>query len=393
MADRAEDDLTAAVHAGETPGPETGALDPPIVQASAFAFRNAAEAAACFEGQRDGYIYTRWGNPTVRALEEKMARLEGAEAAAAFSSGMAAVHAALTCGLSTGDHVVAPRALYAETAVLLREYLPRFGIRTSFVDATRAEAIEAALEERTRCLYVETPANPTLAVTDLEAAAQLASSAGARLVVDNTFATPWHQKPLSWGADLVVHSATKALCGHGDAIGGIVCGRAELVEAARRQGARTLGAVLAPMNAWLIARGMKTLGVRMAQASASALTLARRLASDRRIARVHYPGLETHPAYAVARRQMVRGYGAVLAFEVAGGLEAARRAYDRFELVTRAVSLGDVRTLVTHAASTTHHSMPREDRLVAGISDGLMRLAVGIEAVEDLWRDLDRALG
>ncbi len=391
------DDLTESVHAGEGPAEASGALDPPVVFSSAFAFEDAAAAAAAFEAEAAGEearsIYTRWGNPTVRAFEEKVAALEGAEDAAAFASGMAAIHAAVTTGLGAGDHVVAPRAVYAETALLLRERLPRLGIETRFVDATDPGAIEAALRPNTRVVYLETPANPTLAVSDIAATAAIAHGVGARLVVDSTFATPWHQKPLAHGADLVAHSATKALCGHGDAVGGVVAGGRSLVREVRREGGRMLGAVMAPMTAWLIARGMKTLGLRMRQASESAARLAERLQADPRVARVYYPGLIDHPGHEVARRQMVRGFGAMVAFELSGGFEAARRAYDRFRLVTRAVSLGDARTLVTHAASTTHRSLTVEERRAAGIGDGLMRLSVGIEAFEDLWADLDQALG
>jgi cystathionine beta-lyase/cystathionine gamma-synthase len=288
--------------------------------------------------------------------------------------------------------VVAPRSLYAETTRLLVGYLDRFGVSTTFVDATDPGSVEAAMRDETRVVYVETPANPTLAVTDIAALAEIAHARGAILVVDSTFATPAHQRPLALGADLSIHSATMALCGHGDAVGGVASGDAEHVARVRAEGVRTCGSALSPLSAMLIARGVRTLGLRTARASASALELARRLEADARVARVHYPGLESHPGHAVASRQMRGGFGGLVAFEVRGGREAGVRCYDSVEVISRAVSLGDVRTLLTHAASTTHASLTPEQRRDAGIGEGLMRLSVGVEDVEDLWEDLDRAL-
>jgi len=384
---------TLAVHAGEAPDPASGALDPPVVLASAYAFEDAADAEAQFAGARFGHIYSRWRNPTVRALEAKVAALEGAEDCVALASGMAAVHASLSAHLSSGDHVVAPRSLYAETTRLLVGHLARFGVSTSFADATDPASVEAAMQAETRVVYAETPANPTLAVSDLAALAEIAHGAGAILIVDSTFATPAHQRPLALGADLVVHSATKALCGHGDAVGGVACGDAERVARVRETGVRTCGGALSPLSATLIARGVRTLGLRAARSSASALVLARRLSADPRVERVHYPGLESHPGHEVAARQMEGGFGGLLAFEVRGDRAAGARCYDAVELISRAVSLGDVRSLLTHAASTTHASLTPEQRRDAGIGEGLMRLSVGVEDVEDLWADLDRALG
>ena len=383
---------TLAVHAGDEPDPHTGALDPPVVLASAFAFDDAEDAAAQFAGTRPGHIYTRWRNPTVEALEAKVAALEDAPACVALASGMAAVHAALGAHVRSGDRVLAPRSLYAETARLMSSYLARFGVGVDSVDATDLAAMEAALTDRTRVVYLETPANPTLAITDLAAAASLAHARGATVIVDSTFATPYHQRPLALGADLVLHSATKALCGHGDAVGGVVAGAVEAVAHVRELGVRTCGGALAPLNAMLIARGARTLGLRMARASQSAMELARRLEAHPRIERVYYPGLASHPGHEIAARQMRGGFGALLAFEVRGGREAGARCYDAVEVISRAVSLGDVRSLLTHAASTTHASMSEAARRAAGIGEGLMRLSVGIEDVEDLYEDLDRAL-
>jgi methionine-gamma-lyase len=393
---------TLAVHAGESPDPTSGALEPPITLASAYAFESAEDAAEQFRagsGKR-GHIYTRWSNPTVEALEQKLAALEGAEASVVLASGMAAVTGAIETFVGSGDHVVAPRGLYAETARLLRERMPRFGVTTTFLDDVSVETYRRAITPRTRIVYAETPANPTLAITDLRALADMlracaseAHPSGMLLVVDGTFATPYHQRPLAHGADLVLHSMTKAISGHGDAIGGVVSGRASLIASLRADAARTAGAVISPLTAMLVSRGVRTLGLRMKQASASALELARRLEADPRIERVHYPGLPSHPHHALANRQMERGHGAMIAFEVRGGLEAGARVYDAVQVISRAVSLGDARSLLTHPASTTSASMPRADRLAGGISDGMMRLSVGIEDVEDLWADLDHALG
>jgi methionine-gamma-lyase len=383
---------TLAVHAGEPSDPSTGALDPPIVLSSAFAFESSAHAAACFDGSSDGFIYTRWRNPTVESLEHKLAALEGAEGCAVFASGMSAAHAVLSAHLAAGDHAVAPRSVYAETTRILREHFARFGVQASFVDVTDASEIERAVTPRTRVIWIETPANPTLAVTDIAHAAKIAHAHGAVLVCDSTFATPYHQRPLAHGADLVVHSATKSLCGHGDAVAGAVMGPEEKIARIRDEGIRMCGGALSPFSAMLIARGVRTLALRMRHASASALELARRLSEDPRVERVSYPGLASHPGHAIARAQMERGFGALVAFEVRGGIEAGARTYDRVRTIARAVSLGDVRSLLTHPASTTHVSLTPELRRQAGIGEGLMRLSVGVEDVEDLWADLDRAL-
>lgn len=358
---------------------------------SAFVFGSADEAAAAFRGEADAYIYGRWGNPSVEELEAKVAALEGAEAGVATASGMAAVTGALLSRVASGDHVVAPLAFYGESARLMRERLPRFGIETTFVDATSVEAYVAALRPTTRLAYAETPANPTLGITDLEALSAALRPRGIPLVVDNTFATPYCQNPLRLGADLVVHSMTKALGGHGDAIGGVVVGSREMTEPVRDLVVKGLGGVLAPFNAFLIARGIRTLALRQERACASASILAQRLSEHRAVARVHYPGLATHPGHDVARRQM-RAFGSLLSFELTGGLAAGKRVLDEVRVVSHAVSLGDVRSLVTHPASTTASTMPADLRARAGIGDGLVRVSVGIEDVEDLWADLASAL-
>jgi methionine-gamma-lyase len=389
---------TVCVHAGDQPDVATQALEVPIVLSSAFGFTGAQEAADAFQGKNDAYIYGRWGNPTVEALERKLAALEGTEDACATASGMAAVSGTLLALCGQGDHVVAPRSMYAESARLLRERLPRFGIETSFVDATVPGAYEAAIRPTTRVLYIETPANPNLAIADVGAVVALARSRGLATLADNTFATPFAQTPRALGVDLVVHSMTKGLGGHGDAIGGCVCGDRERVSRVRDLVVKGFGGVISPFTAFLVSRGLRTFALRQRQQCASAATLAERLAAHPSVAAVHHPSLETHPGHALAARQM-HAYGALLSFELRarpGGestLDAGRRVLEGVRTITHAVSLGDVRSLLVHPASTTHSTMPPADRAAANISDGLLRLSVGIEGADDLWTDLVTALG
>lgn len=393
---RADALATACVHAGEPPGAD-GGLDPPIVMSSAFAFESAEHAARAFRGEEDAWIYGRWGNPTVAALETKLAAIEGAEAACATASGMAAISGAVMAVCESGDHIVAPRSMYAESARLFRDRLPKLGITTTFVEAT-AEAYAAAMTPRTRILYVETPSNPTLGVIDIAAIAALARSTAPRVVVvvDGTFATPFAQTPLAHGADLVVHSMTKGISGHGDVIAGVVAGGAELVNKVRDTVIKGFGGVLSPLSAWLVARGLRTFHVRQERACATAATLAAHLAAHPRVARVFHPSLSTHPGHALAQRQMF-AYGTLLSFEIAAdGADAVlrgRTVLESLRVATHAVSLGDVRTLVVHPASTTHSTMPAEARRLAGIGDGLLRVSCGLEGTADLLADFDRALG
>ena len=389
---------TICVHAGDEPDAATHALDVPIVMSSAFGFASAAEAADAFQGKNDAYIYGRWGNPTAEALEAKLAALEGTADACATASGMAAVSGAVLATCAQGDHVVAPRSMYAESARLLRERLPRFGIETTFVDATAPGAYEHALRPTTRLLYIETPANPNLAVADVAAIVALARARGITTLADNTFATPFAQNPHALGVDLVVHSMTKALGGHGDAIGGCVCGSREHVERVRDLVVKGFGGVISPLTAFLVSRGLRTFALRQRQQCASAASLAARLAAHPRVAVVHHPSLPSHPGHALARRQM-HAYGALLSFELrvgagagASAIEAGRRVLEGVRTITHAVSLGDVRSLLVHPASTTHSTMPAEARAAAHITDGLLRLSVGIEGADDLWRDLQQAL-
>jgi methionine-gamma-lyase len=392
---------TACVHAGESPESQGGALDTPIVLSSAFAFTSAEHAARAFRGEEDAWIYGRWGNPTVDALEQQLAAIEGAEAAAATASGMAAIAGVILASCESGDHVVAPRSMYAESARLLRERLPKLGITTTFVDGTR-EAYAAAATERTRVLYVETPSNPMLGVVDIEAVASLARSLGngtrprPLVIVDGTFATPFAQTPLALGADLVVHSMTKGIGGHGDVIGGAVMGSRELVDGAKEVIVKGFGGVLSPMSAWLVARGLRTFALRQERSCATAATLAAHLATHPSVEMVHHPSLPSHPGHALAKKQM-HAYGALLSFELraergVSAVDRGRKVLEALRVATHAVSLGDVRTLAVHPASTTHSTMPAEARRLAGISDGLIRVSCGLEGTADLVADLDRAL-
>jgi methionine-gamma-lyase len=380
---------TLAAHAGSVEEPH-GAVCPPVYQTSTFAFPSVEEGARRAREYSPAF-YTRWANPTVRAAEERVAALEGAQACVLTASGMAAVSAAVMSVLRAGDHAICPECAYSGTLELFAKGLPRWGVQTTFVDPTDPENYARALRPDTRLVYVETPANPVLAITDLAAVAELAHRAGAVCVADNTFATPYNTRPLELGVDVVVHSATKYLGGHHNLVLGAVAGPSSLL-GSWREHVRVYGASADPFAAWLLLVGVQTLGLRVERQNATAQALAEYLRQHPRVERVHYPGLPDHPNHAVARRQM-RGFGGVLSFEVRGGLEAGARVVERLRWMKLAVSLGGIHTLVTHAASTTHVHVPREERLRAGITDGLIRVAVGIEDPEDLLEDLEQALG
>lgn len=369
------------VHAGETLD-ETRGLATSIVLASAFAFDDAEHARAAFRGENDAYIYGRWGNPTVEALERKVAALEGADAACATASGMAAVSGALLSVCEAGSHVVAPRSMYGESARLLRERLPKLGIETTFIDDPTPDAYVRAARASTRIFYIESPSNPTLAVADVPGISAAARAHGAATIADNTFATPFCQSPLELGVDLVVHSMTKALGGHGDAIGGVIAGSEERVARARDTVVKGFGGIMSPLTAYLVARGITTFALRQRQACATAARLARTLAGARSVARVYHPSLL--PPQSVRH---MHAFGSLLAFET-DGEASARRVLERVKVITHAVSLGDARSLMTHPATTTHASMPEDARAKAGIGPGLLRLSVGLESHADLERDL-----
>ncbi len=397
LAARASAIGTACVHAGDMRDPFTRALETPLVLSSGFGFESASEAAGAFQGENDAFIYGRWGNPSVLALEAKLARLEGAEDACVTASGIAAITGALLTICDQGSHIVAPRAMYGESARLLRERLPRFGITTTFVDATDPAAFAAAVRPETRVFYLETPANPNLAITDIESVAGIAKGHGIVTVADNSFATPFGQTPLALGVDLVFHSMTKALGGHGDAIGGVVLGREADISRVRDLVVKGLGGVLAPFNAFLIARGLRTFALRQRQACETAAMIAALLAEHPRIERVYHPSLPSNAGHALACKQM-HAYGSLLSFDVKAtaeeksAIDVGRCVLEGVKLITHAVSLGDVRSLLVHPASTTHVTLPAETRALANIGDGLLRLSIGIEAAHDLWQDLAQAL-
>src|ERR671938_582815 len=358
---------------------------------SSFVFDNAAQAAARFAGGEQGMVYTRYTNPTVAMFQERLAALEGAESCVAAASGMAAVLATAMAHLKSGDHVVCSNAVFGATIQLFGNILARFGVETTFVSPTRVEEWRAALRPRTRLLFLETPSNPLTEVSDIAALADVAKAAGALLAVDNVFCTPALQRPLELGADLVIHSATKYLDGQGRVLGGAVVGSKALVGEPLTAFLRTAGPALSPFNAWVLLKGLETLEIRMRAQSAAALELARWLERHPAVQRVHYPGLESHPQHALAKRQQ-RAAGSVLSVEVKGGREAAWRVIDATRLVSITANLGDVKTTIIHPASTTHGRIPPQARSAAGISDALVRLAVGLEAVSDLKADLERGL-
>ena len=383
------DPHSLAVHAGAGRAPDRP-LSVPIVQASTFALPSTARGAELSTAVAPPRFYTRWGNPTIRALEVALAELEGAEAALAFGSGMAAMSTAVIASVAAGDHVLCSRHIYGGVVQLVRDLLPRFGVEGELVDVRDPEALTAHIRPTTRLLLLESPANPTVDVVDLKALCAIARRHGVCTLVDNTWATPWNQRPLALGADGVVHSVTKALGGHSDVIAGAVIGPRAWVDAVWRT-QKVLGGCISPHDAWLVIRGIKTLGVRQERACATALELARWLRAHPAVRRVHYPGLAEHPGHAVARAQM-RSFGSMLAFEVASR-EAAAAVAEGVRLITHAVSLGGVESLICHPASTTHSPLDDAELAAAGIAPGLLRMSVGLEGVDDLAEDLDRALG
>ena len=358
---------------------------------SSFVFESAAQAAARFSGAEPGNIYSRFTNPTVTAFEERLAALEGAEACVATSSGMSAILSCVMGLLSAGDHIVASRSLFGSTVNLFNNILSRFNIETTFVSATDVAAWEAAVKPGTKLLFVETPSNPLTEISDIAALASVARKAGALLAVDNCFCSPALQRPLELGADLVIHSATKYLEGQGRVLGGAVLGKRDLVMGGVFSFLRTAGPSLSPFNAWVILKGMETLKLRMDAHSANALEIARWLETQPGVARVHYPGLPSHPQHELARRQQKTG-GGIVAFELKDDKEAAWRVVDSVRMISITANLGDTKSTLTHPASTTHARISQESRNAAGITEGLLRIAVGLEAPKDIQDDLARGL-
>ena len=358
---------------------------------SSFVFGNAAEAARRFSGEEDGMVYSRYTNPTVQMLENRLAALEGGETCVATASGMSAILAVVMGLMSAGEHVVASRSLFGATVQLFNGILKRFGIETTFVEPTRLDQWAAAIRPNTRLLFVETPSNPMTEIVDLAALASIAHDAGAMLAVDNCFCTPILQRPLSLGADIVVHSATKYLDGQGRVMGGAVVGRKDLIKDPLVGFLRSAGPALSPFNAWIILKGLETLKLRMQAHSQAAHEIAAWLEAHPAVSRVFYPGLESHPQHGLAKRQQSAG-GGIVSFEVRGGREAAWSVIDATEMISITANLGDAKTTVTHPASTTHGRLSPEIRQASGITDGLIRLAVGLESVDDIKKDLDRGL-
>ena len=380
---------TAIIHTAQEPCPKTGAVTAAVVPAVAYAFPDADSAAACVAGERGGTYYGRYGNPTIETLEQKIAALENGEAALGVSSGMAAISGALLAFLQQGDHVVCTRDVYGGSYKFLTTMAPRYGIATDFVDCTDLQAVERAFRANTRVLYIETPSNPCLTV--IAALSRLAHARVIVVIVDNTFMTPYLQRPLELGADVVVHSATKYLNGHGDVIAGFIVANKEQIQFMRKNIMGDLGQNLNAWDAFLILRGLKTLGLRVRQHCQNAKVVAEYLEKHPAIAHVYYPGLESHPQHELAKRQMA-GLGGIVSFEVKGGYDAAKSFINALRLAMISFSLGDPETLVQHPASMTHASIPVEDRLKFNITDGLIRLSTGLEDATDIIADLEQAL-
>lgn len=383
---------TRAIHEGYEPLDYHGALNPPVFLTSTYAFDRSATGSDRFAGEAQGYIYSRVGNPTVSVLESRIAALEEGEAALATSSGMGALTAIVWTLLKAGDEVIADKTLYGCTFSLMKHHVAKFGIIARFVDLTDPAALAAALTPKTRMVITETPSNPNMRLVDIAAIAEICQGAGVTFVVDNTYCSPYLQRPLTLGADLVIHSATKYLGGHGDLLAGIVVGSKEHIDQLRFVGIKELnGACISAFDAFLILRGLKTLNLRMDRHCDTAMRIARDLEAAPKVERVYYPGLESHPQRELAARQM-KAFGGMIALEVKGGLEAGIAFMDAVRLATRAVSLGDAETLVQHPASMTHSTYSAEERAHHGFTDGLIRLSVGLEDYEDIRDDLLGAL-
>lgn len=382
---------TVEVHAGE-PRDTYGSLIPPIYQTSTFYFASTDDAVEACGDYAESFAYSRITNPSLDYMEQKLAALEHGKGAVSYASGMGAVAGALFAALKCGDHVIFTKAKYSGTQDITSDWLPRFGIEHDSFQADHLEELEPLIKPNTKVIYVETPANPTMVLVDLAEVAKIAHRHGAKVFVDNTFATPYNTNPLDLGVDVVIHSLTKYIGGHGDLLGGaVISNDTEFLRQCRLGTLMHFGAVMAPFTAFLVCRGMKTLGVRMRQHNENALKIARWLEADPRIETVRYPFLESNPQYDIAKKQM-RGGGGMISFDVKGGLEAGKKFINSLKLCTLAVSLGDTETLVEQAAAMTHTMIPKEVREAAGITDGMIRMSVGLEDPDDIIADLDQAL-
>lgn len=382
---------TAVIHEGYDSKQHLGSLAAPIFQTSTFVFDTAEQGERRFAGEEEGYIYSRLGNPTVKALEDRIAVLEGAEAGLAFASGMAAVSAVLLALTKANDHIICSQGLYGCTFGLLKFMKEKYNIDHDFCEMKTADELEAIIRPETTCIYIETPINPTMKMIDLELVAAIAHKHGIPVVVDNTFSTPYLQKPLDHGCDIVLHSATKYICGHGDVIAGLAAGKQDLISQVAKSTLKDIGGILSPFDAWLLLRGLKTLPVRMDRHSENAERIFQMLKKEPMIDRVYYPGDTEHPDYLIKEKQMKQG-GGLISFEVKGTKADVQRLLNELKLIKIAVSLGDAETLIQHPATMTHAVVPEQSRLEMGITDQLVRLSVGLENWEDLWDDLKRAL-
>jgi methionine-gamma-lyase len=382
--------FTSAVHAGDDISRHYGAVSVPIYNASLYAFEDAETGRRVHNYEQEGYFYGRLGNPTQEALEDAMAELEHGEAALAFASGMAAISAGILSVVKSGDHIVAPEGIYANTQKFFDHLQESFGIAITYVDATSAENYAAAIKPETRLFHLESPSNPILKITDIAAVAEIAKANNIRTLIDNTFATPYNQTPLDMGVNMVAHSATKYLGGHSDLTAGILAGSKELIDIARYKTTVFFGGNIAPQTAWLVLRGIKTLALRMRQHNENAMKVAQILSVHPKVSAVHYPGLPSHTNHEVAAHQM-RGFGGMVSFDV-GAIEAGKTLLNNLKLCRIATSLGGVETIVQHSASMTNARASREDRMKVGISDGMIRLSVGVEDAKDIISDLENAL-
>jgi len=382
---------TKVIHSGQEPDPVYGGVSVPIYQSSTFAFQSVEQGAARFAGLEKGYIYTRIANPTIKALEDRVASLENGYGGIATSSGMAAISTIIFGLLEKGSHLISTASVYGSTRVMIENLLPRFGISADFTDTSNLDNIRKLIRPTTKILFIETPANPTLVLTDIAACATLAQEENLTLVVDNTFASPILQNPLDLGADIVVHSVTKFLNGHSDVVGGIIIPRDEETYQKMHKTMTLLGGNMDPHQAWLVLRGIQTLAIRVQKSQENALKLAQFLSSHPKVAWVNYPGLPSHPQHELAQRQM-RGFGAMICFGLKGGYEAGKKMINSVRVATLAVSLGGVESLIQHPASMTHAGVSQEEKEQAGITEDLIRLSVGCEGYEDLRSDLEQAL-
>jgi len=378
------------IHAGAFDD-EFGSATVPIYQTSTFRFKNAQEGADCFAGKSDGFIYTRIGNPTIKALEDNIAALENGFGGIATSSGMGAVTSIYMALLGQGVHMISTASVYGPSRGVIEQDFSRFGVEASYVDTSDIEQIKAAIKPNTKVLYIETPSNPTMELTDLEAAVKIAKEHNLIVVVDNTFCSPYLQKPLDFGADVVFHSVTKFINGHADIVGGVIVTKTQELYKKIRHAMVYMGCNMDPHQAFMVIRGVKTLSIRIDRAQENAIKVANYLENHPKIAWINYPGLKSHPQYELAVKQM-KGPGSMLSFGVKGGLEAGKKLMDNVHLALLAVSLGGVETLIQHPASMTHAAVSKEDKIKAGITDDLVRYSVGIEDVEDIIADLEHAL-